>query len=73
MAKRKHQKKPMTIQQQLLAHIQASGMTQRQIAELAGMPESNVSSFISGKRGISLKSLNSICIGLELDLIKRGS
>lgn len=70
MAKRKQ--KQTTVQQQLIQFILDSELNQNELSRRTGIPHSNLSSFVHGKRGLSLEAVNRMCEALGLQLVKQG-
>ncbi|TWU42929.1 hypothetical protein Q31b_19620 [Novipirellula aureliae] len=64
----KRQKKPPTIQQQLIEAVQASPYSQNQLAKLSAIPQPTINAFVHGKRGLSLESINRLCSVMQLEL-----
>lgn len=59
---------PPTFSNQLRQAIAASGMTRYQIAKQSGISQSVLSLFSSGRRGLSLKSIDALVEVLNLEL-----
>ena len=53
---------------QLRQAIHASGLTRYRIAKETGIRESTLSRFCNGRRGLSMKALNTLCAFLGLSL-----
>ena len=59
-----------TIDKQLRHYIRTSEMSQRDIANASDVPESSLSLFMSGSRGLELARVVSICKTLNLQLVQ---
>ena len=69
MAKKK-QKTP--ISDQLRRHIETCGRTRYSISKESGIDQAALSRFFAGSHGMSLGSLDAICLVLDLELVPRG-
>ncbi len=56
------------VSQQLREAIDGSGQSRYAICKATGIPQSNMSRFMSGQSGLSMESLDTLCefLGLEL-------
>lgn len=68
MAKAKP-KKPKPVSQQLRLAILNSKMTPNQICVESGVDSGAMSRFLTGKRGLTLESVDKICAVLNLSLL----
>lgn len=67
-----HRKKLQpSIQQQLIAAIEESPLSQNELAKQAGIAQPHLNAFVNGKRGLSLDSINKLCHVLQLKLVKQ--
>ena len=62
-------KKSQKFTDRLRAEIQRAPMSRYKISEVTGVPESSISRFLSGKVGLSLRSVELICECLQLELV----
>ena len=56
---------------QLRHAIRESGQTQLAISAATGIPQGNLSKFLSGERGVSIENFALLCDHLKLKLTKR--
>ena len=56
-----------TLSDQIRRAIETSGQSRYRISQTTGIPESSLSYFMSGRRGLSLESLD--LIGMHLGLV----
>lgn len=56
---------------QLRKAIRESGQTQMAISEATGIPQGNLSAFLSGDRGLSMESFAVLCQHLKLTLVAK--
>ena len=62
--------KEKLINDQLRDLIEADPMSRYELSRLSGVPQSVLSYFVSGKRGMSLASIDAVCRCLGLRLVK---
>jgi transcriptional regulator with XRE-family HTH domain len=58
--------------EQLKERIERSELTRYRIAKDAGVPQSTLSSFVNGRRALSLANIDKVCDLLDLELVRRG-
>ncbi len=61
----------MDMDAKLRKAIDASGMTQCEVAEMAGLSQSQISLFLSGHRSLSLGAASKLATALGYDLVKK--
>lgn len=69
MMKKKTQKKQSLISEQLKDQIEASGISRYRISKETGVAQSTISSFMAGRRSLSLANVDKIGEALGLELI----
>jgi transcriptional regulator with XRE-family HTH domain len=67
--KKKTQKKQSLISEQLKDQIEASGISRYRISKETGVAQSTISSFMAGRRSLSLANVDKIGEALGLELI----
>jgi transcriptional regulator with XRE-family HTH domain len=72
MTKKKKEKPPMTLTDQVRAEIEATGKTGYAIAKAAGVKPETVYRFMARERDLQGASLNKLCAVLGLELKKKG-
>lgn len=64
-------KKPTKLSDQIRAAIDAAPVSRYRIAKETDIAEANLSRFMAGKSGLSMKALDRIGEYLELDIVER--
>ena len=67
----KRKKLQLTIQQQLIDAVNASALSQNELAAQAGIAQPHLNAFVNGKRGLSLESVKRLCDVLQLELVEK--
>jgi transcriptional regulator with XRE-family HTH domain len=68
MAKKKPAAAPPTVSETIRAEITRRGLTAYAAAQLAGVDTSVMSRFMAGERGLSMRTLDRVCVALALTL-----
>ena len=61
----------MDMEAQLKDAVNASGMTQRSVAEMAGLAQSQMSFFMNGHRSLSLGAASKLATALGFELVQK--
>jgi len=67
----KQKPKRPTIQQQLIAAVLASPVSQNELAKMADIPQPSLNAFVNGHRGLGLQAVNRLCEVLQVELTPR--
>lgn len=68
MAKKKPATGPPIVSEAIRAEIARRGLTAYGAAQLAGVDPSVIARFVAGERGLSMRTLDRVCVALELVL-----
>jgi plasmid maintenance system antidote protein VapI len=68
MAKKKPPSGPPTVSETIRGEIMRRGGTAYAIARQSGVDTSVITRFMAGERGLSMKTLDRLCVSLELEL-----
>lgn len=73
MAKKrsKQNQRKLLFSEQLKQRIDGSELTRYRIAKESGVAQSTLSSFVNGRRALSLANIDKVCDLLDLDLVPR--
>jgi|688.fasta_scaffold1186525_1 transcriptional regulator with XRE-family HTH domain len=71
--KKTKKKTKLPFSEQLKELIEGADMSRYRIAKDSGVPQSTLSSFVKGRRALSLMNIDRICELLDLELVPRKS